>query len=1469
MSKINAVRLINVNYNNNAYRISDEIMYFNGESTLLSLQNGGGKSVLVQMLTAPFVHQRYRNTKDRLFESYFTTNKPSFILVEWALDQGAGYVLTGLMVRKAQDIQEDKKDNLDIIGIVSEYQESCIQDINHLPVVEKGKKEMILKNYNSCKLLFESYKKDRDMKFFYYDLTNYAQSRQYFDKLMEYQINYKEWETIIKKINVKESGLSDLFSDCKDEKGLTEKWFLEAIESKLNKEKNRIREFQAILEKYAGQYKDNRSKIKRRDNIRAFKEEAESIRTRAEEYQTAENEERNQENKIAWFIHDVNELLNETQKEYNSSKEQMENLDKDVARVEYEELSSKVYESEREKNLHLSDRDMIDMERENLQEEASKIKKNLHILICARGQRAADEEKEELELLREKIAVARQQGEDLEPERKALGFLLKGFFEGQLQNNRQQQSIKNERAKKAEEEAFEEERKVQELEEKIRDCFGRKGKLESQIEAYSRIEEQYNSKYQEELRRNILGSYEAGNLQIHQQIYEQKLEKTMRERTESQKKWEADKEVIRGQERKLEDKKEALIHKKTEIQNQTGRYQTYEKELEERKIVLKYLDIEERYLLDQEKILNTSERKLRELEELRRNLEKEEDILEKEYTGLTSGKVLELPEELEKELTNLDIHAVYGMEWLKKNGYSRKKNQELVHKNPFLPYALILTRQEMEKLGRNGKNICTSFPVPIVERERLEEVQEKYTEKIVRFPGISFYILFNENLLDEEKLQAMIWEKKQQLEKNGQLISLRKKEYAEYFQRQEMIKNQAVTKENWLEVQETLKKLDEDKKYLEKEIRDDAQNLEKLKREHEELQSFITNTGIEIQHQRQKLEDFKLLKKDYESYESNRGLLEKCKKEEARYQENQKLSRDRQEKLLEEKKTLEYSINMLSREEERLNGKLTRYAAYENSEQKFQLDESMSPEQMEARYEAITSVLSQELKDLEAQEMKAAGRYQREKEELEHLQKKYGLKPEQWKNVLYDRKEETHQEVMLEDFERKIQTKDLQWNEADKKAAVAQSKISELMKRIRLVCGMEEPLPQNEIQGQDFQARRNQLLFQIKEEKKHGDFLNGKLRSYEENLTALSEYNELIPVETVEWEPVSSDMTAVELRNFKGILIRDYNQKLRDTRLRKEELVQLLNKIIRMESFQDDFYRKPLEQMLELSGDAERVLIQLKTTVQSYDSLMEKLEVDISVVEREKERIVELMEDYVQEIHRNLGKIDHNSTITIREKSVKMLKIQLPDWEENAGLYHLRLEDFIDKVTMEGVEIFEKNENAQEFFGSSITTKNLYDQVVGIGNVQIHLYKIEAQREYPITWKEVARNSGGEGFLSAFVILSSLLYYMRKDDTDIFADRNEGKVLIMDNPFAQTNASHLLIPLMDMAKKTNTQLICLTGLGGDSIYNRFDNIYILNLIAASLRGGTQYLKAEHRRGKEPDELITARIEIGEQQELLF
>ena len=124
MSKINAIRLINLKYNYNGIRVDDETFHLNGESTLLSLRNGGGKSVLVQMLIAPFVHKRYRDSNKRKFSGYFTTNKPSFILVEWKLDGNSGYVLTGMMVRKSQEVSDQQsQSDLDIIQFIHEYKQ--------------------------------------------------------------------------------------------------------------------------------------------------------------------------------------------------------------------------------------------------------------------------------------------------------------------------------------------------------------------------------------------------------------------------------------------------------------------------------------------------------------------------------------------------------------------------------------------------------------------------------------------------------------------------------------------------------------------------------------------------------------------------------------------------------------------------------------------------------------------------------------------------------------------------------------------------------------------------------------------------------------------------------------------------------------------------------------------------------------------------------------------------------------------------------------------------------------------------------------------------------------------------------------------------------------------------------------------------------------------------------------------------
>lgn len=1489
MSKINAVRFINLNYNNNAMKINDECMQFSGKSTLLSLRNGGGKTVLVQMMTAPFVHRGKQKTKDRPFESYFTTAKPSFILVEWLLDGGAGYVLTGLMVRKNQEISEEKTDALEMMAIISEYKEPCMQDIHHLPVVEQNEKTMKLKSYNSCRKLFEDYKKDKKLSFFCYDMSSPAQSRQYFYKLMEYQINYKEWETIIRKVNVKESGLSELFSDCRTEKELVEKWFLEAVESKLNKEENKVKNFQEILEKYAGKYKNIKEQLKRRDAIQKFKEAAEEIQINAEDFLVKEGEKIEQEKVIAAFIARLNVLYEEAEIERERQEEGRKKLQEELEFLKYEQLSCEFHEKNREKRNHASNREMIDLEKESLLRKQQKIQKKVHVFLCAKQQEMVNEDKQEWEIRKEKAAISRTKEENLEPERNRIGGQLSGYYEYRLSDNKEKQEAIKKQKLQIRKDISQQKDILNEYREKTKKITESKGSFRSLVRGYDNIEIKYNSNYKENLSRNILGVYEAGMLDIKQEMYDKEQKKSIQENKEQKEKSENTTEEIHRTERAIEEKREKYFQKDSDIKQAEKEKKGYEQELEERKDILKYLELPEEKLFAREEILHKAKIKMQELSSRRRTLEKKEDALQKEYKLLVSGRVMELPDNLKEEFEKLDVPVVYGMEWLKKNGFTEKKNKEIVSQNPFLPYALILTRQELKKLSERNGETYTSFPIPIIERENLESIKLDRTQSFVKMQDIHFYILFNENLLDEEKMEIMIEQKQKDIADIRETMQICKNEYEDYFHRFDVIKRQAVTKENWDKIQKKLQKLEKEKEDIFQNIQQARDTKQSLKKNFEILQKTLRELEKKIESQAARQRAFKELRTAYAEYEENNKKLQEYEREEERLENRQHLTEEKISQLEENYRELSGQENSLFREEESIQNACQKFAAYKEINRNVKagkllgVDSTLRTDnnsgvkiipseaevlKLEARYEAVTADISQELKELELEEEKALTRYHKSFGELRELCQKYNLKNSEWQNIIYDKREQLYQEAELEDYNKKIERKANLLNEEDKKIGILNSQLEGILKQIVSECGKGNPLEEEKISQKDLESAKNQTKYQLSELERKIAFSEKAIQKYRENLTALSEYNNFSADEEIHFEQDFKKMSEKELRDFKGMLIRDYNDIIRCVQKCRETLAQTLNKIARQEAFQDASYKTPLENMLKVCDDAAKVLRQLNITLESYDSLMKQLEVDISLVETEKKNVTELLEDYVQNIHKNLEKIGRNSTIKIREKSIKMLKVILPVWEDNEKLYSLRLSDFVDEITEEGIRLFENNENAQEYIGRKVTSKNLYDTVVGTGNVQIQLYKIEEQREQQISWNQVAKNSGGEGFLSAFVILSSLLDYMRKDDSDIFMDKNEGKVLLMDNPFAQTNAEHLLKPLMNLADKTNTQLICLTGLGGESIYNRFDNIYVLNLIEAHLRNGIQYLRPEHKKGEEVkvETILPTHIEV---EEMLF
>lgn len=1360
MSKINAVRFINLNYNNNAMKINDECMQFSGKSTLLSLRNGGGKTVLVQMMTAPFVHRGKQKTKDRPFESYFTTAKPSFILVEWLLDGGAGYVLTGLMVRKNQEISEEKTDALEMMAIISEYKEPCMQDIHHLPVVEQNEKTMKLKSYNSCRKLFEDYKKDKKLSFFCYDMSSPAQSRQYFYKLMEYQINYKEWETIIRKVNVKESGLSELFSDCRTEKELVEKWFLEAVESKLNKEENKVKNFQEILEKYAGKYKNIKEQLKRRDAIQKFKEAAEEIQINAEDFLVKEGEKIEQEKVIAAFIARLNVLYEEAEIERERQEEGRKKLQEELEFLKYEQLSCEFHEKNREKRNHASNREMIDLEKESLLRKQQKIQKKVHVFLCAKQQEMVNEDKQEWEIRKEKAAISRTKEENLEPERNRIGGQLSGYYEYRLSDNKEKQEAIKKQKLQIRKDISQQKDILNEYREKTKKITESKGSFRSLVRGYDNIEIKYNSNYKENLSRNILGVYEAGMLDIKQEMYDKEQKKSIQENKEQKEKSENTTEEIHRTERAIEEKREKYFQKDSDIKQAEKEKKGYEQELEERKDILKYLELPEEKLFAREEILHKAKIKMQELSSRRRTLEKKEDALQKEYKLLVSGRVMELPDNLKEEFEKLDVPVVYGMEWLKKNGFTEKKNKEIVSQNPFLPYALILTRQELKKLSERNGETYTSFPIPIIERENLESIKLDRTQSFVKMQDIHFYILFNENLLDEEKMEIMIEQKQKDIADIRETMQICKNEYEDYFHRFDVIKRQAVTKENWDKIQKKLQKLEKEKEDIFQNIQQARDTKQSLKKNFEILQKTLRELEKKIESQAARQRAFKELRTAYAEYEENNKKLQEYEREEERLENRQHLTEEKISQLEENYRELSGQENSLFREEESIQNACQKFAAYKEINRNVKagkllgVDSTLRTDnnsgvkiipseaevlKLEARYEAVTADISQELKELELEEEKALTRYHKSFGELRELCQKYNLKNSEWQNIIYDKREQLYQEAELEDYDKKIERKANLLNEEDKKIGILNSQLEGILKQIVSECGKGNPLEEEKISQKDLESAKNQTKYQLSELERKIAFSEKAIQKYRENLTALSEYNNFSADEEIHFEQDFKKMSEKELRDFKGMLIRDYNDIIRCVQKCRETLAQTLNKIARQEAFQDASYKTPLENMLKVCDDAAKVLRQLNITLESYDSLMKQLEVDISLVETEKKNVTELLEDYVQNIHKNLEKIGRNSTIKIREKSIKMLKVILPVWEDNEKLYSLRLSDFVDEITEEGIRLFENNENAQEYIGRKVTSKNLYDTVVGTGNVQIQLYKIEEQREQQISWNQVAK----------------------------------------------------------------------------------------------------------------------------------
>lgn len=1430
-------------------KISDECLYLNGENTLLTMDNGVGKTVMVQLITSLFVHKKDRNVKERPFAGYFNSNKPSFIMVEWSLDGGNGFVLTGMMVRQNQHMDESSNEQLEMINFVAEYKEPCSYDINHLAIVEKNNIEINLKSFSSCRQFFDDLKRKPGIDFFYFDMNSTSQSRQYFENIKNYGIDCREWESIIHELNRDESGLSNLFNKCKSERDLIEKWFLPVIEEKLKHNKDRISEFREIVKKYVKSYQNNVIKIQCKENIEYLEQRAQEISITADKLKNIEEQEGQQLLQLQWLYKEIErlKLFNNNQlKETNTS---IDDLVEEIFHLEQERLSAEYYSKLDDYEYQFKIEQDLTNKLRSLKEQFAILEKTKHILECAYEQKMVDNDILQLCRLEQKREELNRKNEDKQPEINYLGFKLKKYYQKIL--HEQEGKILD--LKYAISEINTNIKRLKDIDstanKDYRTLAQTKGRLEAEIDAYNRLENDYNKKYNEKLQRNILGKYEDGGLRIEEEDLNKKISENEKQIVAFRKKLITQEEELKIKEREYHDIQELQEKNKYDIRSSTELLDRYNTIQEERKRILDYVGLPESELFNYQNIAKKLQDKISQNITSIKRATMEEASLKKDCNILESGRNLELSEELLDLMGINNINVVQGLEWLKKNDLDTAENKKLVERLPFLPYSLIMSANELHRLKTSAQQVKTSVPIPIVLREDL--VHQDGETQLLDYQKLHFYLFFNDDLLDESKVAEMKERLTYSLNRKVEELTARQEEHKLYSELEHILKQQQnFTKESLLEVKNNLFELEYEKTSLQQRLTEVIKNIEDGKSNKSILEKSIYKAqeyGMKLNNQMEVLQELQLA---YDIYMKHLHDLQGCIQ--SIFECDKKIKQTQAELQNCRNKNTDYSekLSYLKRQADEQSQKAEIYQGYKDVVCPSSLEGLKDDFNiLESRYIALVDNYNGEMRELENQIKSLKERSIKSQSHLDDLAKNYSLKNSDWSETEYSEVEESRTVQRLKEVEQEKEECQQEEKSAHKNSALAKHKMDNVLERLRSECALQDPLVKSAIKVRDYGAEREMLISKKKELERYSKKLKERLDIYESAQDAVAEFKCDEDISNVEIRDFSS-FSREELREYYSEMKVHYRSIQKEENKNRIKLKEVIDGVLRDEQLRDEFFQRQLKTLESTYEHGDRTIKQLEIILQVCRSFMEKLKLDLAIVEQEKLNVLEMLLDYVSNVHEEMSKLDKNSAITIRGRSIKMLRLVLPAWSENQEVYHGMMQEIVDEITERAMRLLEAGTAIDNMVNQEITTRNLYDTVIGINNIGIQLYKIERDRETQIMWREVARNSGGEGFLSAFVILSSLLYYMRRDDTDVFADRNEGKVLLMDNPFAKTYSSHLLQPMMEVARKNNTQLICLTGLSGDSIYDRFNNIYMLRLINSSL-SNVRYLSSKHISGDEP------------------
>lgn len=1435
MAKIGKIRIINFVYNENRHIYDQTFDFANGEDALLNLQNGGGKTVLVQMMMQPMVPKL--KLKDRNFKSYFSNAKaPCYIMIEWILDGQSKRVLTGIGVKRILGKSADEGDErLKVITFLSEYEQGSRFDISNIELLEEERGVVRLLEFDKVmKNLSTAEKEGEGVWLYRWELPD--DKREYNRRLLEYQIHPFEWKNLMVKINETEAGLNSFFSDCKTSNALIKKWFLPTIEDQLNQNGSFIENIRELIKNHAASRVKNEAMVKERTIFEAFRAKSEPLVEQLEEQETLFKRNRTCKENLGNAGEAVNRKLRTQLISEKQLQQEIEQTKETINNLEYERMSGEYHKVSRElKDLEKSEEELCQaLER---QEEVT------HRLTYQRKVMLGLSCREELKGLSSRITgfETELQKESLKQEDQKeiiaeLSFSLKEIYREREKELADMSVLHTKRLEEARDAYTGSKRSLQEKKETVRHLQKERIDVLGRIHAYKEREKELLASYPDiDLRCQIEGETLLNKTAIQDKFRQE--EEAYRRQTEEL----VGQEVLINQslksaQQELQEcikKQETLAVEKSQAEHTLQLFEEKKSQMEK---ILRGYQLSEEAMYEHEKTLRILYGEAERYSRLIQDMTLDNKILKEQKKQYESERIAKLPGEVEKVLQEQGIYAEHGYEWMKNLDCDRYEKTRLLKNNPFLAASLILTQKDMDKIKQlEFQGILPAF-IPLLEKEKLTEYLTKKSGKHVYCLGeAEFLVTYDERLMNKNFLKELMEEIDTKIRKNEEVLlsareSLKHTELA-------ILKAESFTytKE---EAERILRACDK--------ARDDLKINEQRTSELEDETDRRKDQLREIQTKRQ---EFKKQQENLQrKCETVLGFLNRTGEIRGNLEKKQQLEKQEEEilgQIAEIEERLERITEEIHEKEENLRNRETdiahvrkQFLKYQDAKPAKRLYEE--PENLESRLKVLTSESNGRIRNLQEILEDYRRRWEEKKEELDGLAvREEDYEGREYSATLLEKaaKEQKESEQTASDLKGQLDTVRIT-------VAGKHSDVKYALRRIQDQCGRDCPLPQETVRNLDFKAEKQICKDTLKKLDKELVTLKKDTAALDKILFMLEEFRSFagenqegffLPEQLHHWvkEQLQMEKDTAEKIRIQRNYLSDLYMELETEFVSKNEIFKaLFSSILAGEKrYQPELARNAFS----------RAYLQI-------DRKLAQHLVDLKKMDDMEKSILDNTLSYLKQVYDELNSIDRNSVIDLEGRRCKMLLIELPPKE---NLDTLSLKEYLKETILKCEVLFRQEKSAENLLLNEINSYALFDRFVGMNKIHINLMKIEPNRLRKKSWRQVIEEtSGGEKFVSAFVVFISLLTYMRGEGMTV--KQNQSKVLIMDNPFGPITSEHLLKPLFEISKKYNTQMICLTDLKEHTIYDRFNFIYSLR-IEREVGRDEEYLEQRTVKRELPEE----------------